>query len=66
MQNATESHAGNYSAVGTAGAAFPEPSVYPYYSATQSGMCNVYIPNGGTLSRCSQSVLMSAIAQSDI
>ena len=51
MQNATESHAGNYSAIGTANASFPEPSVYPYYSATQSGMCNVYIPNGGTLSR---------------
>ena len=51
MQNATESHAGNYSAAGTAGAPFPMPSVYPYYSATQSGMCNVYIPNGGTLSR---------------
>ena len=51
MQNATESHMGSYSTIDSTGASFPKPSVFPYYSATQSGMCNVYIPNDGTLSR---------------
>ena len=51
MQNATQSRSGNYSAIDAAGVPFPKPSAYPYYSATQSGMCNVYIPNESTLSR---------------
>lgn len=51
MQKATQARAGNYSAIDSDGVPFPKPSVYPYYSATQSGMCNVYIPNDSTLSR---------------
>jgi len=34
--------------------AFPGPAVYPFYSASQSNTCNVYIPNDSTLSRCVQ------------
>ena len=31
--------------------AFPGPAAYPFYSASQSNMCNVYLPNDSTLSR---------------
>ena len=34
--------------------AFPGPAVYPFYSASQSNTCNIYIPNDATLSRCAQ------------
>ena len=51
MQKATDARTGNYSAIDSDAVPFPKPSVYPYYSATQSGMCNVYIPNDSTLSR---------------
>ena len=32
--------------------AFPGPAAYPFYSASQSNLCNVYVPNDSTLSRC--------------
>ncbi len=35
--------------------AFPGPAAYPFYSASQSNLCNVYVPNDSTLSRCEQS-----------
>ena len=31
--------------------AFPGPAAYPFYSASQSNLCNVYLPNDSTLSR---------------
>lgn len=34
--------------------AFPGPAAYPFYSASQSNTCNVYLPNDSTLSRCVQ------------
>ena len=36
------------------GLAFPGPAAYPFYSASQSNMCNVYLPNDSTLSRWAQ------------
>lgn len=33
------------------GLAFPGPAAYPFYSASQSNTCNVYVPNDSTLSR---------------
>ena len=41
-----------YSSINYTGLAFPGPSAYPFYSASQSNTCNVYIPNDATLSRC--------------
>ena len=40
-----------YSGVNYTGLAFPGPAAYPFYSASQSNTCNVYIPNDSTLSR---------------
>ena len=63
VQNATQSHSGNYTGIDLDGVPFPKPNVYPYYSATQSGMCNVYIPNEGTLNRYGSPFLMPSQAQ---
>ena len=51
MQNATVSQLGAYALLDPTNIPFPRPTVYPYVSATQSGLCNVYIPNDSTLSR---------------
>jgi hypothetical protein len=40
-----------YQGVNYTNLAFPAPAVYPFYSASQSNICNVYIPNDATLSR---------------
>ena len=41
-----------YTAANYSSLAFPGPAVYPFYSASQSNTCNVYVPNDSTLSRC--------------
>lgn len=41
-----------YQAANLSNLAFPGPAAYPFYSASQSNTCNVYIPNDSTLSRC--------------
>ena len=51
MQNATVSQLSAYASLDPTSIPFPRPTVYPYVSATQSGLCNVYIPNDSTLSR---------------
>ena len=40
-----------YAGVNYTNLAFPGPAAYPYYSASQSNTCNIYIPNDSTLSR---------------
>ncbi len=37
----------NYSAL-----SFPAPVAYPFFSASNNGICNTYIPNDSTLNRC--------------
>ena len=40
-----------YAGVNYTNLAFPGPAAYPFYSASQSNTCNIYIPNDATLSR---------------
>ena len=52
MQNNASNPTTLYSSINYTGLAFPGPSAYPFYSASQSNTCNVYIPNDATLGRC--------------
>lgn len=48
MSNPTPPYGGaNYSALN-----FPRPLAYPFYSASNDGICNTYLPNDSTLNRC--------------
>ena len=40
-----------YAGINYTNLAFPGPAAYPFYSASQSNTCNIYIPNDSTLSR---------------
>ena len=47
LSNSTPPYASaNYSAL-----AFPAPVAYPFYSASNDGICNTYLPNDSTLNR---------------
>lgn len=47
LSNPTPPYASaNYSAL-----AFPAPVAYPFYSASNDGICNTYLPNDSTLNR---------------
>lgn len=52
MQSNASNPSAIYASVNYANLAFPGPAAYPFYSASQSNTCNVYIPNDATLSRC--------------
>ena len=51
LQNNVSNPTSPYAAANYANLAFPGPAVYPFYSASQSNTCNIYIPNDATLSR---------------
>ena len=51
MQNNASNPTTMYSSLNYTNLAFPGPAAYPFYSASQSNTCNVYIPNDSTLSR---------------
>ena len=52
LQNNASNPTQIYAGVNSTNLAFPGPAAYPFYSASQSNTCNVYIPNDATLSRC--------------
>ena len=51
LQNNASNPTQIYAGVNYTNLAFPGPAAYPFYSASQSNTCNVYIPNDATLSR---------------
>ena len=57
LQNNASNPTQIYAGVNYTNLAFPGPAAYPFYSASQSNTCNVYIPNDATLSRCTSKPL---------
>ena len=51
MQSNASNPSTIYASANYGNLAFPGPAAYPFYSASQSNTCNVYIPNDSTLSR---------------
>lgn len=61
FQSATINNLEPYASQNLTRLRMPSPLAYPFYSAEQTHECNVYVPNGDTLSRYIPAIPLEAL-----